>query len=61
LTPKWAAGFMPAAQPNAASHVWRLPPAIYVYFLSNSHYNNGMAKNGNTESSANAGMSKMLT
>ena len=52
---------MPAAQPNAASHVWRLPPAIYVYFLSNSHYNNGMAKNGNTESSANAGMSKMLT
>jgi len=37
-----------------------LLPAIFVYFAADSRYNNGMAKNGDTESSANAGMSKML-
>jgi len=32
-----------------------LLPAIFVYFAANSHYNNGMAKNGDTKSSGNSG------
>ena len=39
LTPNRAAGFTPAAQPNAPSAVWRVQPAIFVYFAAVSGYN----------------------
>lgn len=51
LNPKRAAGFAPAAQPNAGLPVWRLLPAIFVYFTAVSRYKNGMARFNGTKSS----------